>query len=605
MNDSMTEPSPAITATSPSMISSSPPPRRSVKRHNPVKIHTLNTSSSLLKATSPPSANLFLLSPPPLTAPPIPSGSPSYHFNSSNNNNSNTNNTVLGRARSSSRSSGGVVFKTRPRADSEAARSTMEAMIQGRLDRITRRLNDFNAQSHELHKQVQELDNVMQDKAERLYLVEDHLLKLQGKPGLFEDEEGTDGSPKSATGSVTRRKRSRRLTNDLDDLKMGVKTLRKKFQAAGNAATTVGWWKNLKQARAEAEAEAEADKATAAVPTTETAETSAVTVTAAAEGDGTNTAGLALKNLFIHPTFSDVDLRKNEKQEVTQAPIGLRSPPLTPKVASVNTSSLFPTPSLSLSYTSQKSQGFEDRHSSNYNLKPRPLSIIPDLEEPIQLDASSASPMAIEATAATATTTITPVDVSLNTEKSAGIADSASTSNSTTAPQSTSTSTSNSSVNTVSESGGDKMDQQTQGPQGQSVKAATNVGSNPVDHVNLASSSINTSTRSTTEEANNNNNNDNNNTWIYFLWSLLVRAEYFFLGTAVLGAMVPDNVFALCVGFLSAIIYGVLILHHRFLAPPGKEAPHPPNPDRISSLNKKKRVSPSTVTVPPNKSPRS
>jgi hypothetical protein len=65
-------------------------------------------------------------------------------------------------------------------------------------------------------------------------------------------------------------------------------------------------------------------------------------------------------------------------------------------------------------------------------------------------------------------------------------------------------------------------------------------------------------------------------TWVQFLWKILIRLEYFLLGTAVLGAMMPESLLALCAGFLSAILYGALVVRHRILAAPESEAPQPP-----------------------------
>ncbi|KAG0090084.1 hypothetical protein BGZ93_009499 [Podila epicladia] len=65
-------------------------------------------------------------------------------------------------------------------------------------------------------------------------------------------------------------------------------------------------------------------------------------------------------------------------------------------------------------------------------------------------------------------------------------------------------------------------------------------------------------------------------TWVQAFWRFLIRIEYFVLGTAVLGAMMPDNVYALCAGFFSALVYASLLIYHRIAAPPGSEAPKPP-----------------------------
>ncbi|KAI1300711.1 hypothetical protein EDD11_006023 [Mortierella claussenii] len=295
------------------------------------------------------------------------------HFNSNSS-------SVMNRSRSSSRSTGGVVFTTRPRAASEAARSAMEAMILRRLDQVAQRLNEFNVQSSDIRKRTRELAEAFQDKADRLYLVEDHLLKIQGKSGLFEDgnedegekeEEEHDAHQQPSTAMTVKKRRSRRLTNDLEELRMGVKTLRKKFQVAGQVASTVALWKNLKQA------------------SDQTGE--AVRVEATLASNEKEGGSHALQQLFIspylsYPTYHDLvyapkDSSEKQKStnEVQHQPTGLCSPPLTPK-APLSLSGSSSLTSLS-SYSAQKS------HAPK--VKSRPLSIIPDLEEPIQLPSSS------------------------------------------------------------------------------------------------------------------------------------------------------------------------------------------------------------------------
>ncbi|KAG0205492.1 hypothetical protein BGX33_007892 [Mortierella sp. NVP41] len=145
-------------------------------------------------------------------------------------------------------------------SDITAAELELEALLESRLELLGARLRAFTQATQALFAETQELHKVVQAKARRMYIIEDNLLRLQGKPGL----------PHLFTeaGSSQRRQTSGIGNNEIEDIKMGVKTLRRKFQAAGAVVSTVGWWRHLK----------EKEKAIEKVTTT-TADTSTTTTT--------------------------------------------------------------------------------------------------------------------------------------------------------------------------------------------------------------------------------------------------------------------------------------------------------------------------------------
>ncbi|KAF9358650.1 hypothetical protein BGX26_001215 [Mortierella sp. AD094] len=503
----------------------------------------------------------------------------------------------IGRSRSSSRS-GGVVYTTRPRADSEAARTAMEAMVQARLDRITERLNNFNSQSHELHVQTQQLAKVFHEKAKRLYLVEDHLLRLQGKPGLSEEylENGS---------------RPRRLTNDLEELRMGVKTLRRKFQAAGSVVATVGWWKQLKDVSDKWQP-IDTPSSSATGSNTGSVRDSGIESSIQDRSPSNATSawdGLTLQKIFTNPNSSSDMISPNSSSSslldathlLASSPkdslddaghrtSGLRSPPLTPKGP--------------LSGSSLLSKGLEDRHF----VKSRPLSIIPDLEEPHFL-VSSLSPTSDDG--------VQEVNPSSSVASGAVAIGSSSEQQDFThdidgEPRSRiladfTPPTPASPTSEVTESIFQDEDAQERvlaaalgEPNAESdyemaEKAQAQV--QPLPDIKDEGEEIDepthhkleATTESHSRQETSKDDQSSPESWIQALWRLLVRAEYFLLGTAVLGAMMPDNLFALCAGFLSAIMYGILIIHHRLMAPPGKKAPQPPAIENLA--NQKKRLS--------------
>ncbi|KAF9409299.1 hypothetical protein BGZ94_002001 [Podila epigama] len=122
----------------------------------------------------------------------------------------------------------------------EAMNQELEALFESRLQALTTRINKLHENSQQLYNSTQALASVYQAKFKRVYYVEDHLLRLQGKPGLSEQYLENGSQPSKGINS-----------KDLDNFKMGVKTLRRKFQAAGAVASTVGWWRHLKDKAAD------------------------------------------------------------------------------------------------------------------------------------------------------------------------------------------------------------------------------------------------------------------------------------------------------------------------------------------------------------------
>ncbi|KAF9292605.1 hypothetical protein BGZ68_000009 [Mortierella alpina] len=594
-----------------------PQPKRRAQRHQPVKIYTLGASSH--------SSPHLAYPPPPMTAPPLPShptkGSP-HNF--------------VGRSRSVSHS----VLPLRPRADSTAARMAMEAMVQAKLDQITQRLDEFNYQSHDLHARTQELAIEFQAKAKRLYQVEDHLLRVQGKPGLSEHylESGGMG------------KKPRRLTNDLEELSLGVKTLRNKFQVAGTvAATTVGWLAQLKERKGHRDGSL-----------SDTADHSHT------DPEGAEQAALGLGAIGNTWTISSLDttLSLDPDPLTDQASGGLRSPPLTPR-GPLARSSVLNKSGLSVDDRTHPQPASPSHRGMNPVSKARPLSIIPDLEEPpLQISTTSTvsktealSPLpqetvndksetrpSIPSTHFLPPSPASPVDAwagfrgqeqEEQGHAARAMTDSASASAASREPKSVtglendatqrafeaqrehgeheatqdpmaqlepdhqqqqqsadlSASSSDNEEETWSE-----VDQTLEQPvpetagtteSAQDEFVASSPGearTEPVETTNVDSSlaDIDSSVHDDAEAS-----DMTPDTWIQFFWKLLVRAEYFFLGTAVLGAMMPENLFAFCAGFLSAIMYCVLLIHHRITAAPGTEAPRPPTGNQDKTLRKR------------------
>ncbi|KAF9929183.1 hypothetical protein FBU30_001796 [Linnemannia zychae] len=644
-------------------------PSRRPTRLPPSRIYTINT----------PQETSFSA---PKTAPIGPSSSPFRHSNRSTGNlhSSPNNNNFIGRSRSYSTSSGGVVHRSR--ADSEASRLALEAMILKRLERITQRLDNFNSQSHELHARTEELAKSFHEKAKRLYKVEDHMLRVQGKPGLSEAYL-EDAGP-----------RPRRLTNDLEELRMGVKTLRKKFQVAGSVVSAVEWWKRLKEDGQEKHSNSSNDNidqkddsvvstaspsVSAASPivserrrssslsssSSPSSPSSFIRTVSRKEGQTLQkimTAPDAFSTMYTAPTTYDTvsspdSLHPRADVSVAQS---LRSPPLTPKG-----------PPALLNTFSQRSYLADNNdfvHTSS-NIKARPLSAIPDLEEPpLQLPLSPPTKAWTQDDNRknnndTAPTSL-PDDIYLanvdkltiqnspqDNHKYDDITEEPLSVNSEIFASSSFTSVSAASaseaeklfnrltepepeleINGVVKAGCENIKIENENLQGNHIPIEQSVDETnrfieENTSLNLASPGSSYATDAealsvqehettfvseTTNEAlaevhhkhvptptilpeskdveiqkelehekqqrqqQQQQEQEQEDSWIQMIWKILIRLEYLLLGTAVLGAMMPESFLTLCAGFLSAILYGALVIRHRMLASPEKEAPKPP-----------------------------
>ncbi|KAG0197686.1 hypothetical protein BGX28_008797 [Mortierella sp. GBA30] len=662
-------------------------PRRRVQRHQPVKIYTLSTSSH--------SSPHLLYSPSPMTAPPVPSTTNNNSNTTATSNSSKPYNNFVGRSRSVSHSA----LPPRQRADSTAARMAMEAMIQARLDQINQRLDEFNFQSHELYARTEELAVQFQQKAKRLYQVEDHLLRVQGKPGLSEHYLEHDGMIK----------KPRRLTNDLEELSIGVRTLRSRFQAMGSVATTVGWLNQLKDKKGANDIDKRGYSRLDPKST-------------ASEREVLGTQRIS--------TTTDKTVSDNSPLDTACAfvtsPSGLRSPPLTPK-APPSGSSLVHKSGLA---ADDRTHLFTPNRGLIHSSKPRPLSIIPDLEEPPLLPQShTITVMTTEVSSPLTTIFRPPVSAKETTHRSSdnnkpqslsstvfsppspaspveawarfdapeheeghasiAVAHAASASASSSEPNEETDVEMDPRIDAVEEHEAQRQEREqqehevtkdalTQLQQNQqseqqqqdslddeqaspsppeededceeveeeslrcSLKDQPFLKTDPIDTTTKSSQDelqLDTSTIDAIAEAMDVNvvnstladadlaaeaisvENQPSETseplcphpsnkqqlqsdparddypitgiqnevdgWVQILWKLLVRAEYFLLGTAVLGAMMPENIFAFCAGFLSAIMYGVLLIRHRIMASPDTEAPQLPTGRRDRS---KRRV---------------
>ncbi|GJJ75610.1 hypothetical protein EMPS_07968 [Entomortierella parvispora] len=126
-------------------------------------------------------------------------------------------------------------------SDITAAELALEALLESRLESIATRLQALTKASQQLKSETFALAEVVRQKQRRVYVIEDYMLRLQGKPGvsnLFLEngaQPRRNGTAKANFGQ-----------EEIEEIKMGFKTLRRKFQAAGNTVTTVGWWRHLK-----------------------------------------------------------------------------------------------------------------------------------------------------------------------------------------------------------------------------------------------------------------------------------------------------------------------------------------------------------------------
>ncbi|KAF9123653.1 hypothetical protein BGX30_001320 [Mortierella sp. GBA39] len=532
----------------------------------------------------------------------------------------------------------------------------------------------------ELYARTETLAKSFHDNAKRLYKVEDHLLRVQGKPGLSDAYLENGGS--------TRR---RRLTNDLEELRMGVKTLRKKFQAAGSVVSTVEWWKRLKDGGQDS-TEGDGDSNAARTENDQSLNDLAVSSRSSSSPLSASTSPVVVSEKSRSPSFSRTVSRKEGQalQKIMTTPDatatvyvapststqdtipsldpslphgastaaqGLRSPPLTPK-----------SPPTLLGSFIQRGHLDNLLHTPT-NIKARPLSVIHDLEEPpLQLpisppttawtkeskDTTIAAPTPLaddtihfdnqedyaiplhSAASSTVQSSLPPLQ-SNNHSKNDSDNESRPVFLEIFTPPSPAASVSSAfafaggeTAETVSRStepmpaveipgvetagceeglqGNNKPAEQVSKDDGADEEMAgldttssnlspdtvaapvqehDNVSSTPVSGTSLASDNKDglafatslqpeVSKDAPAKEASLITENDAEDTWVQFLWKVLIRLEYFLLGTAVLGAMMPESLPALCAGFLSAILYGALVVRHRILAAPESEAPRPP-----------------------------
>ncbi|KAF9966120.1 hypothetical protein BGZ70_003250 [Mortierella alpina] len=123
-------------------------------------------------------------------------------------------------------------------SDVTAAELALEALLESRLEIIAARLQALTPSTKLLHSEAQASFKEIQAKYRRLQIIEDYLLRLQGKPGLSHLYTDAGAPPRRYVGIGS---------SEIEEIKMGVKTLRRKFQAAGVAVSTVGWWRHLKE----------------------------------------------------------------------------------------------------------------------------------------------------------------------------------------------------------------------------------------------------------------------------------------------------------------------------------------------------------------------
>ncbi|KAG0352380.1 hypothetical protein BG005_008169 [Podila minutissima] len=496
---------------------------------------------------------------------------------------------------------------SRPRADSTAARiatEVTEAMIQERLDKLTRRLDAFNQQSFDLYTRTQQLAAEFQAKSKRLYQVEDHLLKIQGKPGLSDDFLAHGPQP-------------RRLTNDLEELRMGVKTLRKKFQMAGSVVSTVGWWQHLKQSSAGEPSPGPGKPLTPMRTLSKKKEK------------------LPLEKIFTDSIPEAIsELSPNETRHLQAPPVHevnpvscLRSPPLTPKgplsgsslLVGLNHESkgdrsvlpvipdhdieeatptivMMATPSFPLDAMLEKAPGatnLDEIKGIGFTEEepPVPMPTFLNVFAPPSLPSPSSVPVlskevdAVEAalkdpepepelnepnvtsenTHSTQEDNKNEDELAIQESEEHGLNSKSSPASSPEVTPEISSLIEDSELSGVEDASFAEMDAEDQDKVDQDES---------VDKDTHDKSSIDTFTATTTPAQ------EGPDTWVQAFWRFLIRIEYFVLGTAVLGAMMPDNVYALCAGFFSALVYASLLIYHRIAAPPGSEAPKPPTGTR-------------------------
>ncbi|KAG0372903.1 hypothetical protein BGX24_012432 [Mortierella sp. AD032] len=225
--------------------------------------------------------------------------------------------------------------------DLTAAELELEALLESRLEILTTRLRAFTQATQALFAETQQLHQVVQAKARRMYIIEDNILRLQGKPGLphLFTESGVQRRP--TVGGIG--------NNEIEDIKMGVKTLRRKFQAAGAVVSTVGWWRHLKEKENASKVALVSDVPDVpAVPVTLAAsaaklsiDTSQAVVSPKAVLSPTSSSTKKRNTLALQEIFAASPTTKPLHQHYALSPtseranpaLGLFSPPLSPRTA--------------------------------------------------------------------------------------------------------------------------------------------------------------------------------------------------------------------------------------------------------------------------------
>ncbi|KAG0228376.1 hypothetical protein B0O80DRAFT_428112 [Mortierella sp. GBAus27b] len=212
-------------------------------------------------------------------------------------------------------------------SDLTAEELALEAMLESRLEIITARLETLNKGSRKLANETQELATAVNAKARRMYVIEDNLLRLQGKPGLSHLMLVNGAQP--SRGQLFANKNS----EIEEEIKMGFKTLRKKFQAAGSVVTTVGWWRHLKEKKeASNPALSGVPVQVVATPVSGTNKVAPVATSSSSSSDKAK-AKSEVGKLSVDTTLAN-QLDTEEQPEETLSPAMMHASPVKPAVFS-------------------------------------------------------------------------------------------------------------------------------------------------------------------------------------------------------------------------------------------------------------------------------
>ncbi|KAG0238080.1 Trimeric GatFAB AmidoTransferase(AdT) complex subunit [Actinomortierella wolfii] len=516
----------------------------------------------------------------------------------------------------------------RSASEINAENEALEALLRDRLNNITERLHNLTQQTTDLYDQTKNLANVIHEKQRRLYHIEDHLLQLQGKPGLSELYLENGSQP-------------RRLTKELDELRMGVKTLRRKFQAASNVITTAGWWRHLKVDTDKANKSASPSSAASAgisdnkarspvlvaspvafSPTRSSRSTVSLdkifTSPASPTSSSTTTSAKSGGSQTAFPSSRDWAAKNpsvtSPSSEQANPSHALRSPPLTPKTAS-SPFPLFKGFNLAeaesrLDAKLPSARDRESDHSSPTVMmvtstaatkrdpvpfpgSGRPLRAVA-IPSPHDAHAESTSPVIAppspvhtaseaEDDNSLALEHINPLEVkeqstagkaveaeseqshnALDLENKEAPADNEDTKMENHPTDSPMQSTDTSSSSTILPNA--ENEQPTHDtPEASGENSSEGDWEEVEEEENPVASSTDTkpNTVGTKQKAPEQTEPEELN-GIQRLWQMLVRMEYFLLGTAVFGAMLPDNIFAFCTGFISAVTFALIHIVQNF-----------------------------------------